>query len=324
MDCVLDSEARIIEGKNGNFIIENMALLGGKSKNGRTYSKDVRIKASKVFEGIKAYMNHPDADKVNDPRKVQELIGRHKGVYFDEATDMLRSNLHLSPTHLVKEYLIPHAKANPGILGNSINASGKIDSKGNVLEVTKGRSVDVVAEPATTNGLFESVQNTKTTASTNSEGGEKPMTIKELLENTENASLVAELREHFREELDVESSVAELQEEVQELREQVAEYEMVEKKQEDAAAITKMLKESKLDEEDQATVRELLEDAKPERRGSIIERFEKLADKVANGEKPSASREKNITEATGGKPEVKKGELRGAMVANLSSRRRRF
>jgi len=326
MDCVLDNHARIVEGKGGNFIIENMALLGAKSKNGRTYSKDVRIKASKVFEGIKAYMNHPDADKVNDPRKVQELIGRHKGVYFDETTDMLRSNLHLSPTHLVKEYLIPHAKANPGILGNSINASGKIDSKGNVLEVTKGRSVDVVAEPATTNGLFESVQNnngTKTTASTNSEGGEKPMTIKELLENAEHASLVAELREHFREELDVESTVQELQEENQELKEQVAEYQMKDKKQEDAAAITKMLKESKLDEEDQADIQGLLEEAKPERRAALIERFEKLAEKAANGEKPSASREKNITEATGGK-KPEKGELRSLMASGLSSRRRRF
>ena len=149
------------------------------------------------------------------------------------------------------------------------------------------------------------------------------MTIKELLENAEHASLVAELREHFREELDVESTVQELQEENQELKEQVAEYQMKDKKQEDAAAITKMLKESKLDEEDQADIQGLLEEAKPERRAALIERFEKLAEKAANGEKPSASREKNITEATGGK-KPEKGELRSLMASGLSSRRRRF
>lgn len=332
-DAVMDNKSRIVEqvdkaGKVKGYIIENMAMLGGKSKNNRKYAPEVRKKAIKVFEGIKAYMNHPKKGDEDAPRQVQELIGRHHGVHFDESTDLLRSNLHLSPTHLVKEYLIPHAKANPGILGNSINASGKIDSKGNVLEITKGRSVDVVAEPATTQGLFEHVQNPKSSTSTqtSSEGGDNSMekTLKEVLEDKE---LRDQLRSHFREELEVELSVGDLQEEVQELRETVKEFELEKEVRENEEAVDEMIESSKLSEaaKEDEEIRSILLEAKPERRPAILARFEKVqgSSKEDDNPKPSGAREKTISEGTGTDGKVERPKLVVAFRSGLVARSRR-
>ena len=314
----IDAGCRLIEGKNGSFILENMAVIGAKSKNDRTYPAETRKKALKLFEGAKAYANHQRKGEENHARGVAEAIGIHRNVYYDPASDMIRSNLHLSPTDFVKGYIIPHAKANPSIIGNSINGGGKLSADGKeVLEITKISSIDLVTDPATTNGLFESVDNTNS-------GGEEIMTLKELLENK---ALSEEARAHFREELEVELSVSSMQEEIETLKEENAEYKLKEQRLAKRAEVKKLLKESKLPEESKndEELLEILEEATPERRKAIIARFEKAAASASSDEPPARSgmREKDISEGTsnggGGTPD--RAKMAKVLLNGVTARR---
>jgi hypothetical protein len=323
-DCVVDKYSKIVEGKGGSYVIEGMAVLGPKSKNNRFYPKETRRAATKVFEGIRAYCNHTKKGEEDEPRIVQELIGVHRNVRFDERSDMLRSDLHLSPTQLVREYIIPHAKSNPGIIGNSISASGKIKDDGTVLEITKGRSIDLVAEPATTSGIYESMGNIGMRVRGNSMKGvpvmEKEITVKEILENTE---VVDELRQHFREEFDIESDLTSLKEERDNLREVVAGYKLRDQVAATRAEIREMLAKSKLPEatKDDQELISILEGAKDaDARSAIVARMEKMAEAALKeskkGDTPSLEREKDITEG-----KVDQGELSGKVYSMLRGRR---
>lgn len=321
-DSVLDGSTKIVESKNGSFIVEGMALLGAKSKNGRTYSADTRRNAVKIFEGAKAYADHPVKGREDEPRRVMELIGIHRNVRFDEATDMLRSNLHLSPTDLVKGYIIPHAKSNPGIIGNSINASGKIANDGNVMEITRARSVDIVTEPATTNGIYESVQ--RKGDKEKLEGGEKEMEItKEAV--MKDGKIMEELKAHFYDQFEEENKNEELLEELASLKEENATMKLKQKVKDIEEEVRSMLSESNLPEdscEDKDLVK-LLEDApNTESRKAIITRLEKAMEAVTKGgissRRSSGEREKDLKES--GNVQLTDGLIKQA-ASVFSSRR---
>jgi hypothetical protein len=197
------------------------------------------------------------------------------------------------------------------------------------MEITKGRSVDVVSDPATTNGLFESVQKDKQV--TNTEGGQDmEITLKAVMEDKK---IMEELRAHIREELEVESGVVALQEsnealeeENKELRAEIAE----QQKKEDAYAagieIDKMLKESKLPEgtKIEAGLRKILEAAdSTEARKAIIENFERVSEEarksVTSVKGPSLEYPKrgNNTENV----VLKEGTLVTSLASALSARR---
>lgn len=316
----IDDSCRLIEGKNGSFVLENMAVIGLKSKNGREYPTDTRKRALPLFEGAKAYANHPKKGEEDNARGVAEAIGIHRNVYYDPKTDLVRSNLHLSPTDFVKGYIVPHAKTNPSIIGNSINGGGKLTESGKVLEITKIHSIDLVTDPATTNGLFESVDKTKPE-------GENTMalTLKEVLENKD---LAEEVRKHFREEFDVENSVEDLQSENERLREELAERKVKDQAEENRKAVTKLIAESKLpkaSKEDKELFK-ILEEAKPEHRVALITRFEKVVESTEadleeeeDDDKPAPSgvREKKMKE------NVDKKTLAKALMEGLTGGHRR-
>lgn len=330
----IDGSCRITEQKDSKggikaYIIENMAVIGPKSKNKREYPTDTRKRALKLFEGAKAYANHPRKGEEDQARGISEAIGRHRNVYYDPATDMVRSNLHLSPTALVRDYIIPHAKANPSLIGNSINGGGKLSESGKVLEITKLASIDLVTDPATTSGLYEQVEKDQP-----KQKGETHMatTKKEILEDK---ALTEELREHFREELEVELSVSGLQEQneaLQEerdtLREEIQEYKLKDKARETRAEIQTMLNESKLSAEskEDEELFQILEEAKPERRAALIKRFEKAAteangsnSKHKGGSAPSTAREKDLQET---RQQVSRDDLARSLHRGLTGGRR--
>ena len=324
----IDKTTSIVEAADGSYIIKGMSLLGPKSKNNRSYSKDVRKNAIKVFEGIRAYCNHPAKGKEDETRMVQELIGRHKNVRFDETTDMLRSDLHLSPTETVKKFIIPHAKTNPEIIGNSINASGKLSNDGTiVMEITNGRSVDIVSDPATTNGLYESVISNKPLTR---EGGDGNMEItKDSV--LKEAKLVEELRAHFREEFDVEYSVESISEENEELKTKLKEYEVKESIAAIQVEVDGLLKTSKLPEDvkNDKDLRAILESAEGvDARKTIIARFEKVAESAMkaakvggtgnNGKAPSLESIKEGVEDT---TKLQESALVSRLASALTARR---
>ena len=148
------SEAKIDEE---NQIIRGTTILGPVSLNKRRYAEAVQREATSLFEGTKAYLNHPPLGSM-EARDVEDFIGIHKNVRVVDGK--MRSDLHLINNETTREHVFAPARKFPDAIGNSIVARVVLErAKDGFDEVTKilaVRSVDLVTEPGTTNGLFES------------------------------------------------------------------------------------------------------------------------------------------------------------------------
>lgn len=145
-------------------IIRNVKILGPKSRNGRDYSVNAMEQASKFYEGIQVNIDHPDPNNPGKERGVVEGIGvirsprvEKTGVYGD---------LHYLTKHRDSPVIVERAQKMPNTFGLSHNATGNVRSKDGrdvVEEIESVRSVDIVSDPATNSGLFESMENKKMT-----------------------------------------------------------------------------------------------------------------------------------------------------------------
>lgn len=151
--------------------IRGVKLVGLESLNGRSYSPAALRKAIGLYEGAKVNVNHPDKGPAS-PRDYRDRLGSIHGVEYREgASPGLYGTLRYNPKHAIAEQLLWDAQNNPGVVGFSHNAEGRSSRAGGkvvVEEITKVRSVDLVADPATTISLRESVE---------------AMTVAELLES---------------------------------------------------------------------------------------------------------------------------------------------
>jgi hypothetical protein len=137
-------------------IIRGVKLLGLASRNGRRYRESALVDAASLYEGAKVNINHPKGHPLS-PRDYQDRLGVVRGVEF-RAGDGLFGDLHFNPKHTLSEQLIWDAEHSPQNVGMSHNVLARTSRSGNntVVEViTKVRSIDLVADPATTAGLFE-------------------------------------------------------------------------------------------------------------------------------------------------------------------------
>ena len=147
-------EGVTVDRENG--VIRGVKLIGLESKNGRGYTPKALQEGKALYEGAKVNVNHPKGSP-RSPRDYQDRLGVIKGVSFREA-DGLYGDLHYNPKHAIAEQLAWDAEHNPRIVGFSHNAEGVLSRKGGrtlVESLTKVISVDLVADPATTAGLFE-------------------------------------------------------------------------------------------------------------------------------------------------------------------------
>lgn len=273
----------ITEGKNRHHVIRNASMLSEFSANGRRYSSKVQEEALSLMEGAKAYADHPTKANENEARRVKDAIGRYKNVRFDMTSNKTFGDLHLVPTTLVTEYIVPMAESDPGLIGASINAFGKMDSKGNVEKITRVRSVDIVTEPATTKSLYESVEKKES----NIEKGEKTMTMK-IEEVLADEDLMGKLREHIHEEIDVVASVQEKDDKIKEqedkikaLEEDIAKGKIAEQARNTQVEIDTVLNESKLPDEAKKELRGLLDKAaSSDERKQLVKRMEDMLESV--------------------------------------------
>lgn len=127
----------------------------GWSLNGRYYPREVLGEAARLFEGGKAYADHPGRqDSKNRPeRSINDIVGWYEDVK-QEADGRLTATL-----NVVKEGVWPIIQAaverNPNLAGVSINALGDTSQgvregrKGIVVEaIVKHNSTDIVTTPA--------------------------------------------------------------------------------------------------------------------------------------------------------------------------------
>lgn len=154
-------EAGLMESQfdNDNLTLRNVCLLGPTSRNGRRYPHEVIRESLAMFLGCKAYLNHPSMtdSRSNRCRDVRDLIGKYENPRIEEGK--LRADLRILP-HF-REMIHSLATQMPDAVGLSINARGRTCMREGVEiieRIIEVRSVDLVTDPAATDGLFESME----------------------------------------------------------------------------------------------------------------------------------------------------------------------
>jgi hypothetical protein len=140
-------------------VIRGVRLVGLHSRNGREYPRSTLQRAAALYEGAKVNVNHPVGNPTG-PRDYRDRLGLIRNVTVDSGG--LKGDFHFNPKHALAEQLIWDAQRAPENVGFSHNVEAKVvnrDGKRIVEEITRVQSVDLVADPATTRGLFEGEEN---------------------------------------------------------------------------------------------------------------------------------------------------------------------
>lgn len=136
-------------------IVRGVKVLGFKSANGRVYRESAVSRAIRMYEGAKVNVDHPEG--ANDkPRSYGDRFGHLRAIR--QESDGLYGDLHFNPKHRLAEQFAwdaEHAAENVGLSHNVMARTSKENGQVVVEEILKVNSVDLVADPATTRGLFE-------------------------------------------------------------------------------------------------------------------------------------------------------------------------
>lgn len=149
---VMGSNGLVIEKEAG--IIRNVKLLGFVSKNGRTYTPQAVKEAAALYEGVPVNADHGDT---KTPRSIHDRLGRVINVRFVEGEGLF-GDFEFLKSHPLSERIIEAAERLPESMGFSHYADGqvrKVKGVEEVYKITKVKSVDLVADPATCNSLAE-------------------------------------------------------------------------------------------------------------------------------------------------------------------------
>ena len=134
-----------------------MKILGLQSRNGRAYLPEALARAARLYEEAKVNVNHPRGNP-GGPRDYRDRIGVIRKVAV-RSGEGLFADLHFNPKHSLAEQLAWDAEHAPENVGFSHNVQARTRRDGDrvvVEAITRVQSVDLVADPATTRGLFES------------------------------------------------------------------------------------------------------------------------------------------------------------------------
>jgi len=152
----VDSRQQRLRVDRAAGVIRGVKLLGLASRNGRRYREEALVSAVSLYEGAKVNINHPKGHPLS-PRDYQDRLGVVRGVEF-RAGEGLFGDLHFNPKHALSEQLVWDAEHAPQNVGMSHNVLARTKRSGDetvVEAITKVQSIDLVADPATTDGLYE-------------------------------------------------------------------------------------------------------------------------------------------------------------------------
>lgn len=142
-----------------NGVIRDVKILGLDSRNNRLYPESTLREAARLYENAKVNLNHPDHSP-RESRKYQDRFGVIRNVRL-QSGDGLFGDFHFNPKHALAEQFLWDAENSPENVGFSHNVEavvGSRDGKQIVEKINAVRSVDLVADPATTVGLFEEIR----------------------------------------------------------------------------------------------------------------------------------------------------------------------
>ncbi|MEN6556887.1 MAG: hypothetical protein ABFC54_01775 [Thermoguttaceae bacterium] len=143
-------------------VIRGVKLLGLESRNGRDYLPEAVAEAACLYEDAKVNVNLPKGSP-SSPRDYQDRIGAIRQVTFRPGEGLF-GDFHFNPKHALAEQLMWDAEHAPENVGFSHNVEAKVARRGDrtaVEAIMRVQSVDLVADPATTRGLFESASESK-------------------------------------------------------------------------------------------------------------------------------------------------------------------
>lgn len=139
-------------------VIKGVKVLGMQSRNGREYPLPVMQKAKDLYEGVVVNIDHPKPQQ--EMRDFCERFGRIQNVRMGR--DGLYADMVYNPAHPYAKAFDWWVKHDPQAVGLSHNATARIqrnrEGKDEVTEILSVESVDLVADPATTKGLLESLK----------------------------------------------------------------------------------------------------------------------------------------------------------------------
>jgi len=153
----VDSRGIAMRVDRQHGVIRGVKILGTESRNGRTYLPEALREAARLYEETKVNVNHPKGDPLG-AREYQDRIGVLRNVTL-RSGEGLFADFHFNPKHALAEQLIWDAEHMPENVGFSHNVQARTSRQGDrvvVEAITRVQSVDLVADPATTRGLFES------------------------------------------------------------------------------------------------------------------------------------------------------------------------
>jgi hypothetical protein len=152
----VDSGSQRLRVDRAAGIIRGVKLLGLVSRNGRRYRETALTEAIGLYEGAKVNINHPKGHPLS-PRDYQDRLGVVRSVHFRSGQGLF-GDLHFNPKHALSEQLVwdaEHAPQNVG-LSHNVLARTALDGGDTVVEaIHRVQSIDLVADPATTSGLYE-------------------------------------------------------------------------------------------------------------------------------------------------------------------------
>jgi hypothetical protein len=152
----VDSRGIALRVDRAAGVLRGVKLIGMESLNGRRYRPAALSAAVGMYEGAKVNVNHPKEGPLA-PRDYRDRLGVIRQVEF-RPDEGLFGNLHFNPKHALAEQLAWDAENNPRNVGFSHNVFARLSREGEqtvVEAITHVQSVDLVADPAATEGLFE-------------------------------------------------------------------------------------------------------------------------------------------------------------------------
>jgi hypothetical protein len=258
-------------------LIHGVKVLGFKSRNEREYSPTAARNALGLYEGIGVNVDHV---KGRERRSYHDRIGYLTAPEAQQ--DGIFADLRVNPKHPLAEQLFWDAEHAPHNVGLSHDATGKTTRRNGrtvVESIDTVRSVDLVAEPATTAGLFESLDQ---------EGDDMPDDVLDLKEATVDdlKKERPDLFEHIKAELSEADALKAKDAEIVSLKAKLKEAADKEAAAKHKEAVAAELKEAKLDEPGEVFLGVLLDEQDAEKRKALIADRKRLVEAARRAGKP--------------------------------------
>lgn len=222
-DESLDFGVPFAEATVEGTVIHNVKLLGKVSKNGRIYSARALTDAALLYPGVRIMVDHPSMSEERDHGSVRPfdvLIGQVLNARV--MGDSVRGDIQLLEGEPRTPKVLSLARDMPALAGFSHRAEGTItvDDEGieHVESLEQVFAVELVTQPATTDGLFESKSDTTPTE-------EPEMKIEELTLaqlKAGRSDLVESLAAEVTDAMKGDTVVTDLQTELKDMKEELA------------------------------------------------------------------------------------------------------